>query len=148
MSVVVERDSFTKKREYCVDKNGNKQGQSLEWDSDGGKREYYYINGKENGREKAWWPNGQIKMEGTWNSSLLLKNTLIRDGIFRNWHQNGQLESEAVYKDNGIVWWNPEVKDKPSGSMCWDEKGKIVYCPLARRPEIWPGQKRYKIKEK
>tara|TARA_B100000683_G_C12213299_1_gene441740 strand:+ start:386 stop:520 length:135 start_codon:yes stop_codon:yes gene_type:complete len=39
-------------------------------------------------------------------------------GISKVWHDNGQLKSEANYKDGNIV----RVK-------CWDEKGNKIDCP-------------------
>jgi len=134
---VTERNKSGKVRRYCVDQIGRKQGPSLQRNENGEKYEEYFVDNKRDGRWKSWWPNGQIKGEGKWDSGQFLK----KEGMWRNWHSNSQLEKEIEYKNDTIIWSRPNVKGEPLGSMRWNSDGRIERDPLFRRFEKWSGQR-------
>jgi antitoxin component YwqK of YwqJK toxin-antitoxin module len=143
---VVERRFFKKKRAYCIDQLGRKQGKMIIWKEDGSTYEEYYLDGENDGRWQARWPNGNPKGEGRWDKESLKRMKFEKEGRWRNWHPNGQLEQEIVYKDDRIISSRPKVDGHSEGDMCWDAAGKVVQCPLTKRSETWQGQKRFSIK--
>ena len=82
--------------------------------------EISYVDGKQNGLNRAWYDNGQLKAEFTaidgkqsglargWyeNGQLKGEATVIngkQNGLARTWYENGQLEGETNYIDGEIV---------------------------------------------
>lgn len=66
-----------------------------------------YTDGIEDGPRQLFWPNGKIQSEGT-------KEMDRRVGIWREWYENGQMKSEAVYKIGART---------PIRSRTWAEDG-------------------------
>ncbi len=144
---VVDKGVFIKKRAYCIDRLGRKQGRLIIWTEDGSTFEEYYIDDENDGRWQARWPNGNLKGEGRWDKDSVNRMKYVKEGKWRNWHPNGQLEQEIVYKDDRIISALPRIDGHTEGDMCWDAEGKVVQCPLTKRTETWQGQKKFLIKE-
>lgn len=50
---------------YCVNSEGQKEGLYLAWYNNTQlMQRLHYKNGKEHGKQQAWWPNGKLMMEG------------------------------------------------------------------------------------
>jgi hypothetical protein len=56
-----------------------------------------YVDGIENGPERTWHYNGQLKSEGgsRWNRP---------HGFFKEWYESGQLRMEGLIKLGYVVW--------------------------------------------
>ena len=60
-----------------------------------------YKNAKKEGFWKTYYPNGQLKTEGTYESDL-------KEGLHKKWEENGTLALEGFYtrgKANGLMKW-------------------------------------------
>jgi len=93
--------------------------------------------------------SGKIK----WND-LSIKQHIerLKDGICKEWYENGQLHKEVEYKEgkiNGLYisyWENGQIKrkeylvsDKSIEGKCFDQEGKeIKHTPMEQMPEF-PG---------
>ena len=51
-----------------------------------------YINGKIDGVHRAWYDNGQIRLEVNCNEGIPI-------GLSKGWHKNGQIKFEYYFKD-------------------------------------------------
>lgn len=66
-------------------------------------------DGTRDGPTRAYYPSGQLKMEGQYKDHHL-------DGVWTNWREDGSKKSELVY-DNGV-----EIEGR-----LWDEQGRRTY---------------------
>ncbi|RDI69303.1 toxin-antitoxin system YwqK family antitoxin [Nocardia pseudobrasiliensis] len=69
----------------------------------------FYVDGVLHGPTKQWWADGRIMTEGQMRHGLAV-------GVFRTWHNNGQLGSEVEFSDTG-----QEISRRE-----WDEAGKPI----------------------
>ena len=62
-----------------------------------------YVNGKEDGVQKDWYDDGQLRSESNYKDGK-------SEGVQKWWYENGQLEFEGNYKDGKKhgkeTWWN------------------------------------------
>ena len=85
------------------------------------------------GLTKAWYPNGKIEMEGTYQQGK-------KTGTFTFWHENGQIASTGEYTDDkptgSWVWWHENGQKSAFGRYeegalmgewrWWNEAGKLT----------------------
>jgi TonB family protein len=92
-----------------------------------------------------------------WNDTSM-KNHIekLKDGICKEWYENGQLRKEVEYKEgktNGLYisyWENGQIKrkeylgiDKSIEGKCYDQEGKeIKHTPMEQMPEFPGGTER------
>ena len=69
-----------------------------------------YKNGLEDGVQRYWYDNGQLKTEENYKNGKL-------DGVRRHWYDNGQLSEEANYKDDEL----------DGVQRTWHENGQLTY---------------------
>ena len=70
--------------------------------------EITYIDGMRDGVETRWYESGVKRFEGRFS-----KNQLV--GVFEEWHPNGRLKSEAIWKDGKRV----SIRE-------WSETGEMI----------------------
>ena len=80
------------------------------------------------------------------------KTTNIREGIYREWYENGNPKQQASYSNNKfngefITYWNNKQKrrtdhytdGKCTDGICYDSTGvTVTYCPYQQMP-VFPG---------
>ena len=80
------------------------------------------------------------------------KTTNVRDGIYREWFENGNPKQQAMYSNNKfngefITWWKNKQKrridnyadGKSTGGTCYDSTGvTVAYYPYEQMP-VFPG---------
>lgn len=126
---VVRRSFIEKKTEYCVDRDGKRNGPELSWFEDGAKRQEYYIHGMSDGSLKTWWPNGNPQEEGVfWIEENQSNKYQKKVGMWKYWHKNGRLQIAVYYNNGEYVYSYPQI-DTGKEKKCWDENGVIVKCP-------------------
>ncbi|MEU1900246.1 hypothetical protein ABZ512_17860 [Nocardiopsis dassonvillei] len=81
-------------------------GQAVEKDGSGNIVDLAtYERGVEHGIQKSWYPNGQIKSEGSTESGTAR-------GVWRKWHANGRIAEETEFDEAGNRMytrsWNAE----------------------------------------
>jgi len=91
----------------------------------------------------------------SWNDPRMEKQIeYLKDGIYKEWYENGQLRKEIEYKEGKMnghyisYWENGQIKreeyigsDKSVGGKCFDQFGnEIKYTPMEQMPEFPGGE--------
>ena len=116
-------DSILEFEFYYID--GIENGKWRAWyDKENLWYEQSYKNGKSDGIWKGWFENGQLKYEVNYNNGVL-------DGIAKNYHENGVLEREVSFnanKEEGILQaFFPSGKIKATYSYKEGEENGTCY---------------------
>lgn len=80
------------------------------YDSGALKEEIPYLGHSPHGVWREWWPNGQLKAE--WP----MVRGIYENGACRQWHEDGTLSSESIYKDG-----------KQVRTRAYNTRGKLIY---------------------
>ncbi len=117
---VIETFNFGCKRIFSLKRIPNPQdehkelhimhGEFKEYDAQGKLHfEAMYTEGKLDGSETGWHPNGQCWWKATNNDGR-------RDGEWNVWYPSGKLRTQATYEQGNI-----------KGKMCsWNEQGELI----------------------
>lgn len=55
-----------------------------------------FLNGRKDGMERFWWPNGKLKEQGQWFDGRA-------NGLFRSWNEQGKLIKVIRYKNGELI---------------------------------------------
>ena len=118
-----DSDRGSGNKQVCITDEGVLHGPAIYWYENGIKRKQTnYKQGKTDGILEEWYSNGKKSIEMNFESG---KPT----GKRIQWHPNGRKLVEGYYEDGVPKWSNPKKDYKEPFFYCWDESGKIVYCP-------------------
>lgn len=110
---------------------GKMHGLRVQRESDGGRCEVEYVEGRQQGLDRCWNARGKLIRESTWVDGHL-------EGLHRAWHANGKLEETGMYRDHEKtgVWTYYHANGKRSREgehdgydevgtwKAWDERGR------------------------
>lgn len=109
-------------RVYERDTSGNIKAVITSYHPNGGVKQYLdVVNNRASGSYQEWYPNGQIKIEGTVIGGMSdltqeAQNGYLFDGLCKVWNEDGALQAEisyvkglldgasTYYHSNGLIW--------------------------------------------
>ncbi len=115
--VMTDISEFPKELEDGVFYSFEDTGLGLRYD-------WEYVNGKQHGRARSWFSNGQLRVECTYDMGNTIgeKNEYFRDGQLREklFYNNGNIEGKRTQyykegKEGNIKWEKYYVNGKPNG---------------------------------
>jgi antitoxin component YwqK of YwqJK toxin-antitoxin module len=127
-SVMTDISEFPKELEDGVFYSFEDTGLGLRYD-------WEYVNGKQHGRARSWFSNGQLRVECTYNMGELIGNYIehFEDGQLREklFYNNGNIEGLRIQyykegKEDNIKWEKYYVDGNPKGIVNFYYKDGVV----------------------